>query len=318
MFEGLRDNAGATAIAVVTDLTGAATNEERLRQAQRLSIIGRMTTAIAHDFNNLLTVMFGYNELVLSSLAEQDPRREYLLEVRGGGVRASALTRSLLAFGRRRTPSVAVDVNMVIHDIEGMLRLLAGKHIQMTTSLCPTMTRVSAAPTQIEQIVVNLCVNACDAMPDGGSLSIETRQVLLDDEEAKVRHTAPGRYALLVVSDTGVGMNSALLARIWEPFFTTKKAGKGTGLGLATLLAIVKEAGGCVNVESVVGQGTTFRIYLPAAGRPAADGDKPGFEEVAPLSVRRQSTPQPERVRVLNGRHKAAAGRETHGYQAGG
>jgi two-component system cell cycle sensor histidine kinase/response regulator CckA len=283
----------ATAVAIVTDLGRTARVDERLRQAQRLTVIGAMSAGIAHDFNNLVTVMYGYNELVLAGLLADDPRREYLLEVRGAAERATRLTRGLLAFGRRKAGAGAVDVNALIRESEGIIRLLAGKYVHLTLSLCPDVAAVSAPATQIEQAIVNLCVNARDAMAGGGTLTVETRRVVLDAAAARAPRAQPGPYTLVAVSDTGIGMDASLLSRIWEPFFTTKDVGKGTGLGLSTLLAIVKDAGGFVSVESKPGLGTTFRLYLPAAGSRAEESDCPEFEECAALPVRIVSRPAP-------------------------
>jgi PAS domain S-box-containing protein len=264
------------AIAVVIDQLRAADLDRRLRQSQRMAVIGGMTAGIAHNFNNLVTVMYGFSELVLANLAPQDPLRGYLLEVRGAAERATTLTRALLACGRRETSNTRVDVNHLLRELEGMLQLLSGKPVQVSLVLAAETPMVSVSPTELEQAIVNLCANARDAMPGGGRLTIETRGVLVggtpphDHEGTSAgRQVRPGHYTVISVSDTGVGIPSGLMARIWEPFFTTKAPGHGTGLGLSTLVSNVREAGGYVDVESTLGVGSTFRIYLPAASTEA-------------------------------------------------
>jgi two-component system cell cycle sensor histidine kinase/response regulator CckA len=259
-------------IAVVIDQLRAADLDRRLRQSQRMAVMGGMTAGIAHNFNNLVTVMYGFSELVLASLPAQDPLRQYLLEVRAAAERATTLTRGLLACGRRETSNTHVDVNHLLLELEGMLRLLAGKSVQLSLALAAEAPMVAVSPTELEQAIVNLCANARDAMPEGGRLAIETGGVRVSatpppdhDQASDRRQMRPGHYTVISVSDTGMGIPSGLMARIWEPFFTTKAPGHGTGLGLSTLVSNVREAGGYVDVESACGAGSTFRIYLPAA-----------------------------------------------------
>ena len=253
--------------------------DEQLRQAQKLEAIGRLAGGVAHDFNNLLTVINGYSELLLNGLDAGDPRRGYAKNVRDAGEHAAELTRQLLAFGRKQLlrPSV-LDLNVIVRDIERILRRIIGEDIALMCTLDPSVGGVEADPHQMQQVLMNLCVNARDAMPHGGTLTIATGNLLIETSMTGTgAHAPPGRYVTLAVSDTGQGMEEATQQRIFEPFFTTKELGKGTGLGLAMVYGIVQQSGGHIAVESAVGQGATFRIYLPAVDRPAeADSVVPG------------------------------------------
>ncbi|MCX8116574.1 MAG: PAS domain S-box protein [Desulfobacterota bacterium] len=244
--------------------------QEQLRQSQKMEAIGRLAGGIAHDFNNILTVMKGVCQLSLLDLREDDPLYGNLKEIDQSVERAADLTRQLLAFGRKQIMDMRVlDLNGVVKGLEKMMKRIIGEDIQLLTYLTENVGRVKADIGQIEQVIVNLVVNARDAMPQGGTLTIETANVDLDEEYAK-RHVGvnPGPYVMLSISDTGVGMTPEVKERIFEPFFTTKERGKGTGLGLSTVYGIVKQSGGNIWVYSEPGQGTTFKIYLPRVDEP--------------------------------------------------
>ena len=245
--------------------------DERLRTVQKMEAVGRLAAGIAHDFNNLLTAILGSTDLVLEELPADHPSRIDALESRQAALRAADLTRQLLAFSRQQVlaPRV-VDLNDVVRDVERLLRRLIGEDVELLTRLAPAPGTVRADPSQLEQVLVNIAVNARDAMPRGGILTIETSQATLDDESAAHQAVVtPGEYVVVALSDTGVGMDAETQARVFEPFFTTKERGKGTGLGLATAYGIVKQSGGYIWVYSEVGIGTTFRIYLPRVSEPA-------------------------------------------------
>ncbi|MEO8900848.1 MAG: response regulator [Polyangiaceae bacterium] len=241
-------------------------SEEQLRQSQKLEAVGSLAGGVAHDFNNLLSIVLSYSELIASGLAEDDPIRADLTQISEAGLRAAGLTRQLLAFSHRQVlqPRI-VDLTQIVAKMTIMLTRLIGEDVELIARAAPLMCRISADPGQLEQIVMNLAVNARDAMPRGGKLTVETTNVLLDEAYASehVGVTA-GPHVLLSVTDSGVGMERATLARIFEPFFTTKELGKGTGLGLATVFGIVRQSGGSICVESEVGRGTTFKVYFPS------------------------------------------------------
>jgi signal transduction histidine kinase/CheY-like chemotaxis protein len=246
--------------------------EAQLRQAQKMEAIGRLAGGVAHDFNNLLTVINGYGEMLIEALPEGSPERDMAREVRKAGERAAGLTNQLLAFSRKQVlqPRLA-DLNAMVRDVEKMLRRLVREDIELRTTLCPDPLPVLVDYGQMEQVLLNLVINARDAMPKGGRLSITTGFSAPDAPHAGdsgVVRLDP--HALLSVSDTGRGMDEATRARIFEPFFTTKEAGKGTGLGLATVYGIVRQSGGEIEVESAPDEGTTFRIALPLAPAGAA------------------------------------------------
>jgi two-component system, cell cycle sensor histidine kinase and response regulator CckA len=241
--------------------------DEKLRQAQRLEAVGRLAGGIAHDFNNLLTIILGNLDLILDHDTSADLTRGLLDDVRDAGRRAAVLTRQLLTFSRRQTVAPRrVDVNVVVTEMGSLLRRTIGDHITLVTDLRPEIGPVLADPGHLEQVILNLAVNARDAMPQGGTLAIRTSEVDLPAAELPAdAEGPPGRYVALTVADTGVGMDEATKARIFEPFFTTKEIGKGTGLGLATVYGNVKQARGWVAVDSRPGAGATFRVFLPRA-----------------------------------------------------
>ena len=274
----VRDEAGKLThfVAIERDITerhrareALRQSDERLRQAQKMEAIGNLAGGIAHDFNNLLTVILSHTSLIVEDLPVADPLRAEIMEVHQAGVRATGLTRQLLAFSRKQVlePQV-VDVNVVLRDVEKMLVRVLGEDIELALHTSAEVGKVFVDPSQLEQVIVNLIVNARDAMPDGGNITIETSNIRLDDVYATAHGgAAAGSYVLLTVSDTGIGMDRATRERIFEPFFTTKEPGKGTGLGLSTVYGIVQQSGGHIWAYSEPGYGTTFKIYLPRTDR---------------------------------------------------
>jgi nitrogen-specific signal transduction histidine kinase len=288
---------------VAEDITERRQLEAQFRQTQKMESIGLLAGGVAHDFNNWLTVISGCTELLQEDLAGDTNALELLNEVRHAGERAATLTRQLLAFSRREVVEPRVlDLNGVILDTEKMLRRLLGEDVLLQTSLAPGLSPVLVDAGQWTQVLMNLAVNARDAIPRGGRLTMESRDITLDEEFTRTRPSLqPGPYVLLSISDTGAGMTPEVRARIFEPFFTTKEQGRGTGLGLAVVHGIVTQSGGAIEVYSEPGVGTTFRIYLPAVGAVAAaatamstGGEIRGIETVMVVedeeSIRRMTT----------------------------
>jgi len=259
-------------LGVLRDMTAQHALETQVQQSQRLESIGRLAGGVAHDFNNLLTIIGGHADLALLKLSDEDPLRPDVEEILKTANRAGNLTRQLLAFSRKQViePEI-IDLNSTISDMKRMLTRIIGEDISLITETADDLWNVKADPGQIEQVVVNLAVNARDAMPDGGTLRLATANVVLDREYAATHlEVEPGNYVLLEVSDTGCGMDENVISRVFEPFFTTKPLGVGTGLGLATVYGIIRQSGGHITLESEVGRGSIFRIYLPKTDDTAA------------------------------------------------
>ena len=301
-------------LVMATDITERLKLEEQFRQAQRMESIGRLAGGVAHDFNNLLTVINGYTEMLLSSRAAGDPANEELREIRTAGERAADLTRQLLAFSRQQVIQFSVvDINAVVSGIETFLRRLIGEDVDLIIRLASDLGAVQADPGQLQQIIMNLAVNSRDAMPDGGTLVIETSNIVLGEAyHTEHRQVPPGPYVMLAVTDTGEGMSPEVRARIFEPFYTTKELGKGTGLGLATVYGMVKHAGGWIWVYSEPKRGTTFKVYFPqtdqavSIGAPAPPARLEGNETIVVVEDQAE-------VRAL-----AVAGLAHYGYVAYG
>ncbi len=285
--------------------------ENQLRQSQKMDALGRLAGGVAHDFNNLLTVIKGHGDLLLGRLEPADSLRLSGLQIVKAADRAASLTRQLLAFCRMQLlqPKV-LDLNALVSDMCSLLRRLVREDIAFAFQAGESLGRVKADPGQIEQVIINLTVNACDAMPEGGKLTIETHNVKVDEEWAAARPPIrPGAYVLLAVTDTGQGMDASTRARIFEPFFTTKEQGKGTGLGLATVYGVVKQSGGCIWVNSEPGKGARFEVYLPRVEERA---EAARAQEVPDASVRRRATvliaEDEEAVRELASEFVSSAG----------
>ena len=263
-------------VGVQNDITERKRLEDQLRQSQKMEAIGQLAGGIAHDFNNLLTIITGYSTLLLKLPDTDHTVRKSIKAINEAGKRAATLTRQLLGFGRKTIlqPKI-LDLNSVVTETGELLCRLIGEDILFTTVLAPDLNPVKVDPSQLDQILMNLAVNARDAMPTGGRLTIETTNVVLGDDYATTHiHCKAGQYVMLAMTDTGCGMTPDVMARIFEPFFTTKEVGKGTGLGLAMVFGIVQQSGGTINVYSEPGHGTTFKIYFPAVtGQPTSEND---------------------------------------------
>ena len=273
-----RDAAGQAQhfILVIEDITERRTLEAQVRQANKMDAIGRLASGVAHDFNNLLTVILGFAELVNEDAEISAQHGKDLEEIIKAAKRATGLTRQLLAFGRQQVLNAEpLDVNGLITEMTGMLGRLIGADVDVSLALSPNLSLVLADKGQLEQVVMNLVVNARDAMPGGGSVTIETRDVELENSAFHDEAIIAGRYVMVAVSDTGSGMSKETLRRLFEPFFTTKETGKGTGLGLSTTYGIVKQSKGYIWVYSEIDRGTTFKVYLPRSSDIAAHAAAP-------------------------------------------
>ena len=269
---------------ILLDITERKRLEEQLRHAQKMEAVGRLSGGIAHDFNNLLVPIIGYVELAMMNLAPEDKLYSHLKRVQEAAERAADLTRQILAFSRKQVLKMQMlDLNLVITDFKKMVQHLIGEDIEFETFLTSDLHRVKADRGQLEQVLMNLVVNARDAMPMGGKLTIETANVYLDESYVKkyADTPSPGYYVMLVVSDTGCGMDTKTQQQIFEPFFTTKAQGEGTGLGLATVFGIVKQHGGNIWVYSELDKGTTFKVYLPQTPEAEQSVEIPQAEPVS-------------------------------------
>lgn len=275
------DGSVSCGVFVGMDVTRSKELEEQLRQSQKMEAVGRLAGGIAHDFNNLLTAILGYTEILERGL--EGDLLSMVGEIRSAGRRAASLTQQLLAFGRKQVLQPrSLDLNCLVKGMLGMLRRIIGEHIHLQADVSPDPVQVEADPSQIEQLVMNLIVNARDAVESGGRIQLQTGYRDLDERFcSKIQDLQPGRYALLEVSDNGTGMDEQTLQRIFEPFFTTKEQGKGTGLGLATAFGVVKQSGGHITVSSKIGTGSTFQVYLPAAGAALDAAGEPGGQKQA-------------------------------------
>ncbi len=297
---------------ILRDLTEKSALEAQLRQSQKMEAFGQLAGGVAHDFNNLLTIIIGCSDMLLPSMTRTDPNYELVSDIRTAGDRAAALTRQLLAFSRRQLlePKI-INLNETVAEVEKMLRRLIGEDVILASNLDHSLQPVRVDPGQIEQVLVNLAVNARDAMPSGGQLTIETRNVVWTEEYCRVHlGFMPGRYVMISMTDTGIGMTSDVKRRVFEPFFTTKGPGKGTGLGLATVFGIVRQSGGQVSVYSEVNVGTSLQVYLPALEQ-TVDA-LPGLENLDPMRMGSETILLVEDEEAVRKIAKLAL--ESHGY----
>jgi two-component system, cell cycle sensor histidine kinase and response regulator CckA len=275
-----------------TDAKAVLTESEKL-QSQKMEAIGRLAGGVAHDFNNLLAVISGYSDLLLENLGSSDHNRAKLEQIKQAANSAAALTRQLLMFSRQQViQPMVLDINQIVSNTGTMLRRLIKENIEFVVIVEPNLDLVSADPGQIEQVILNLVVNARDALPTGGKLTIQTSNVRTEDDSGQAGGgILPGHFVLLEVTDTGTGMDQETQAHIFEPFFTTKAVGKGTGLGLATVYGIVKQSNGRIEVQSTLGRGSSFKVYLPAVKHAGLTREsakytgRPGFSEETVLVV---------------------------------
>jgi two-component system cell cycle sensor histidine kinase/response regulator CckA len=267
----------------ITERKRAEQLEQRLRQAQKMEAVGQLAGGLAHDFNNLLGVILGYCEILEKSDGVAEPDRNMIVEIRNAGTSAKNLTQRLLAFSRRQVLQPAfLDLNEAVGRVDTMLNRMIGDDVELVSVLRDRLGTIKADPSQIEQVLMNLAINARDAMPKGGRISIETTNIEIDETYARQHPpVVPGRYVLLIVSDTGIGMDLETQSRIFEPFFSTKAPGRGTGLGLSTVFGIVRQSGGTIGVYSEPGHGTTFKVYFPRCDEAPTDMQ---LEEAKPLS----------------------------------
>ncbi len=286
-FEGsgarmLDANGQPVLVAAARDITERVLLQQQLIQSQKMEAVGRLAGGVAHDFNNLLTVMLGYSNLLLDQLAENPLLHQEVDEIKRAATRAAGLTQQLLAFSRKQVLALrVVDLNRELDGMSGMLRQILGEDVSLEMRLKPDVGRVRVDPGQLEQVIMNLVINARDAMPEGGRLKLTTRDVALDERQARPRGMTPGRYVQVEVSDNGSGMDEQTLARLFEPFFTTKEPGKGTGLGLSTAYGIVRQSGGSLYADSTMGEGSTFHILLPRVEEPLTAPEAPARGGVA-------------------------------------